>query len=254
MTESDRNAGPAAAHATEATDERTSHIAELEEENRILQQLAEYRSLVISRVAHELRTPLTSILGFTEILLSQEQLTPQQRNFCQRIQNSGQQLQNSVSQLSEIAHIEANNSQPHFEEFALEDLLSEVTTGSATQTRKRGLVINLNPAPELPLINSDRSQLRHAFRVVFDYVIGQSNDDAAIDVSVKQNGSVCDVLIDSETEDQSHAGSASLQSDLTLAVARHALQLMGAKLSENRSSQSLQVIIQLPIDSQLRTS
>jgi K+-sensing histidine kinase KdpD len=238
----------------EATDEQTSRVAALEEENQILQQLAAYRSAVISRVAHELRTPLTSILGFAEILLSQEQLTPQQRNFCQRIQNSGQQLQNSVSRLSEIAHIETCNSPPHLEEFALEDLLSEVANGSATQTRKRGLVTNLHPAPDLPLINSDRSRLRHAFRIVFDYVIGQTNNDAVIDVMMTQNGSACDVLLNSETNERIREGNPSLQTDLALAVAQHTLRLLGAKLSENRSAQSLQVTIQLPIDSQLRTS
>src|SRR5438034_2711888 len=80
--------------------------AELEEQNRKLRELFERRSASLSHLAHELRTPLTSILGFSEILLSQEQLSAAQRNFCERIQNSAHQLQNTLNQLSELSRVE----------------------------------------------------------------------------------------------------------------------------------------------------
>jgi signal transduction histidine kinase len=61
----------------------------------------------MAHFAHELRTPLTSILGFSEILLSQEKLTESQRNFCERIQNSAQQLQRTLEELAELARADA---------------------------------------------------------------------------------------------------------------------------------------------------
>ena len=88
------------ATSREALDER---IAALESENLKLRGLAEHHSASISHLTHELRTPLTSILGFAEIMLSQEKLTDAQRNFCERIQNSAQQLQRSLNQLSELS-------------------------------------------------------------------------------------------------------------------------------------------------------
>ncbi|HJZ80621.1 MAG TPA: histidine kinase dimerization/phospho-acceptor domain-containing protein [Pyrinomonadaceae bacterium] len=80
--------------------------AELEQQNRQLRELAERRSAALSHLAHELRTPLTSILGFAEILLSQEKLTDAQRNFCQRIQSSAHQLQNTLSAMTELSRAE----------------------------------------------------------------------------------------------------------------------------------------------------
>lgn len=80
--------------------------ADLKEQNRRLRELAEHRSASMAHLAHELRTPLTSIIGFSEILLTQEELTDAQRNFCQRIQNSAQQLQNSLVQLGELSRLE----------------------------------------------------------------------------------------------------------------------------------------------------
>lgn len=80
--------------------------AALKEQNRKLRELAEHRSASIAHLAHELRTPLTSIIGFAEILLTQEELTDAQRNFCQRIQNSAHQLQNNLTQLGELSRLE----------------------------------------------------------------------------------------------------------------------------------------------------
>jgi signal transduction histidine kinase len=78
----------------------------LKEQNRKLRELAEHRCASIAHLAHELRTPLTSIIGFAEILLTQEELTDPQRNFCQRIQNSAHQLQNNLTQLGELSRLE----------------------------------------------------------------------------------------------------------------------------------------------------
>lgn len=102
---------PSAASKNKQTQERSEfdalqkQIATLESENRKLRNLAEHRSASLSHLAHELRTPLTSILGFAEILLTQEKLTDAQRNFCERIQNSAQQLQRTLNQVAELSRV-----------------------------------------------------------------------------------------------------------------------------------------------------
>ncbi|HBB97932.1 MAG TPA: hypothetical protein DC054_21330 [Blastocatellia bacterium] len=78
-------------------------LEQLKEENRKLRDLAERRSATMAHLGHELRTPLTSILGFSEILLSQEELTDAQRNFCERIQNSAQQLQRTLNHMADLS-------------------------------------------------------------------------------------------------------------------------------------------------------
>lgn len=80
--------------------------AALKDQNRKLRELAEHRSASLAHLTHELRTPLTSIIGFAEILLTQEELTDAQRNFCERIQKSARQLQDNLSQLGELSRLE----------------------------------------------------------------------------------------------------------------------------------------------------
>ena len=100
------------AAATKRANSRRGHNtlevenSKLKRENQKLLDLSQWRSASIAHLAHELRTPLTSILGFSEILLSQEELTDAQRNFCERIQNSAQQLQRTLNDLAELSRSE----------------------------------------------------------------------------------------------------------------------------------------------------
>src|SRR5260370_36905067 len=138
----------------------------LAEENRKLKLLAEYRSAFLARLAHELRTPLTSILGFAEIMLSQEQLTEAQRNFCERIQNSAQQLQMNFNQLADLSRLEGGQSQVQPEEFSLEDALREACASVARQAQKQNRGLQSDPKPGLAPITYHRARLRqppHSF-------------------------------------------------------------------------------------------
>ena len=89
-----------------ANDNLANENARLKAQNRDLLDLTQWRSASIAHLAHELRTPLTSILGFSEIMLSQEELTDAQRNFCERIQNSAHQLQRTLNELAELSRVE----------------------------------------------------------------------------------------------------------------------------------------------------
>ena len=118
--------GVAASAATEPNSreelliaELRKRTAELEEANRELRRVSHYRSLFLARMSHELRTPLTSILGFTEILLDQEELTDTQRRFCQKVQDSGLQLQASLNQLVDLSRIEAGHTEVFLQEFSI---------------------------------------------------------------------------------------------------------------------------------------
>jgi signal transduction histidine kinase len=157
-----------------SADELQKQNAVLEQEVRKLKQMAEYRSAFLARLAHELRTPLTSILGFSEILLNQEELSESQRGFCERIQNSAQQLQGSLNQLSDLARLEAGQSEVQREEFALDDVLRESCAGLAGQAEKQNAELRWQSASDVPMIVSDRVKLRQVLYNFLAYAITRS--------------------------------------------------------------------------------
>jgi signal transduction histidine kinase len=232
-----------------SVDDLKGQVAGLKDENRILQQMAEYRSVTISRIAHELRTPLTSILGFAEIMLSQEQLSEPQRNFCERIQNSAQQLQTSLSRLADLSRLETSKTELLLEEFALEDLLNETSRAITTEAKRSGINLEIKPAPDLPRVVSDRGKLRQIFRMLLECAIARSEPGGRVVLTVEGADAGCVVRIEAET------GLAEAQvtnrfpgsNDLGLAIASHNLVLLGAKLTvTDRDSQGWEILIQLP--------
>jgi signal transduction histidine kinase len=229
--------------------------AVLEQEIRRLQQMAEYRSAFLARLAHELRTPLTAILGFSEILLNQEELSKVQRGFCERIQNSAHQLQGSLDQLSDLSRLEAGQSKLHREEFSLADLLRESCEGLARLAQKQNAELRWQAAEDLPMIVSDRGKLRQVLYNFLAYAITRSPsapvvvfaeaDEHGFLLKIEDEGeapadSTAFVEVDSSNR---RAGS----SEIGLALARQNLGLLGATLSfQNRQPRGLQVSIHLP--------
>src|SRR5262245_4968629 len=114
-------------------------IESLRNEIQELRRTGQYRSVFLSRLAHELRTPLTSILGFSEIMLSQEKLTDAQRGFCERIQSSAQQLQASLNQLSDLARLESGQTQLTSEEITIAETIIDVLPALARSAEKKRL-------------------------------------------------------------------------------------------------------------------
>ncbi|HYX41106.1 MAG TPA: HAMP domain-containing sensor histidine kinase, partial [Pyrinomonadaceae bacterium] len=114
----------------------------LEEANRELQRVGRYRSLFLARMTHELRTPLTSILGFAEILLEHEALTPTQRRFCEKIQGSGQQLHTSIRQLVDLSRLEAGYTELFLHDFSVRETLREACAAVGRLAQKQSVKLD----------------------------------------------------------------------------------------------------------------
>jgi len=259
-----RSRSNAVAHAAEndarviddaSVDDLRQRVAALEEEKQKLQQLVEYRSMFLSRLAHELRTPLTSILGFSEILISQERLTETQQGFCKRIQNSAQQLQLTLNQLADLARLESGRSKLQREEFSLEDLLRESCAALARQARKQDVRLSYEAPSELPPIVSDRIKLGQVVYNFIAYAIARSPEAAQVTIAAKEEARGFQIRI--EDEGELIADAARFEMDLTrgragcselgLAIAKQNVDLLGASLKiQNRPSRGLQISIFLP--------
>jgi signal transduction histidine kinase len=165
-------------------DELKKRTAELEEANRELRRVSHYRSLFLARMSHELRTPLTSILGFSEILLDQEELTDTQRRFCQKVQDSGLQLQASLNQLVDLSRIEAGQTEVFLQEFSLRETLRESCAAAARMAQKAQVKIEYELAPEISTIVTDQGKLRQILFNFIAWAVSRSPAGDAVKVSV----------------------------------------------------------------------
>src|SRR5205814_6851213 len=74
-------------------------LDELAQANMALYESNRLKSDFLATMSHELRTPLNSILGFSEVLLSSEQLNEKQQRWVRNIQSSGERLLNLINDI-----------------------------------------------------------------------------------------------------------------------------------------------------------
>lgn len=233
--------------------------AELEEANRELRRVSHYRSLFLARMSHELRTPLTSILGFSEILLDQEELTETQRRFCQKVQDSGFQLQASLNQLVDLSRIEAGQTEVFLQEFPLRETLRESVAAAGRMAHKQQVKIDYEVAPEITTVVSDQGKLR---QVIFNFIAwavsrspaGETvtvtvdiDDKSNLDIRVKDNGEALkdtSSVFDPEHSQTAHEPNIN---ELGIIIGRKLLQLMGGSLElQNGVPRGLEARINMP--------
>ena len=240
-------------------DELRKRTAELEEANRELRRVSHYRSLFLARMSHELRTPLTSILGFSEILLDQEELTATQRRFCQKVQDSGLQLQASLNQLVDLSRIEAGQTEVFVQEFSLRETLRESCAAAARMAQKQQVKIDYELAPEITTIVTDQGKLRQTLFNFIAWAVSRSpaGESVKVNVNIDAQGLLSIEVVDNgearadtaNVFDPEHAspGHEPNINELGIIIGRKLLELIGGRVSlENREPRGLAAIIQIP--------
>jgi len=257
------NAGAAATEQNSREElliaELRKRTAELEEANRELRRVSHYRSLFLARMSHELRTPLTSILGFTEILLDQEELTDTQRRFCQKVQDSGLQLQASLNQLVDLSRIEAGHTEVFLQEFSIRETLRESCAAAARMAQKQQVKIEYELAPEITTIVTDQGKLRQTLFNFIAWAVSRSPAGDAVKVDIESDGNemlLFKVIDNGETRsdlasvfDPEHdpANHEPNINELGIIIGRKLLELInGSVRLENLVPRGLQATIKIP--------
>jgi len=240
-------------------DELRKRTAELEEANRELRRVSHYRSLFLARMSHELRTPLTSILGFSEILLDQEELTDTQRRFCQKVQDSGLQLQASLNQLVDLSRIEAGQTEVFLQEFSLRETLRESCAAAARMAQKQQVKIDYELAPAITTIVTDQGKLRQTLFNFIAWAVSRSpaGESVKVNVDIDDQGLLSIKIVDNGEAradtasifDPEHAspGHEPNINELGIIIGRKLLELIGGRVGlENSEPRGLAVTIQIP--------
>ncbi len=146
---------------TERTKELETKAAELKDANIRLQEADRLKSVFLASMSHELRTPLNSIIGFTGVILQglSGEINEEQRKQLTMVRNSSHHLLSLISEILDIAKIEAGRVEPSLEEFELDLLVREVANSFAPVVSKKGLELEENVPKGITLF-SDRRRVK----------------------------------------------------------------------------------------------
>jgi two-component system sensor histidine kinase/response regulator len=126
-------------------------------------QLADRRkSDFLAAVSHELRTPLNAIIGFSAVLLDDPDhpLTPVQREDMQSIYSNGRFLLNLITDLLDLARIEAGHLKLDRSPVELAPLIDEVVDTVEGLRQEGDVRLLLDLPDDLPQVDADADRVR----------------------------------------------------------------------------------------------
>ena len=141
--------------------------AELDERADFLRRASELKSTFLSHVSHEFRTPLNSITALTDLLLGHVDgdLSAEQEKQVRFIRSSADDLYEMVSDLLDLAKVEAGRIDVKPTEFQLNDLLNALRgVLKPLLAANRSLEVVIEPADDIPAMYSDDAKVAQILR------------------------------------------------------------------------------------------
>ncbi|MDT4967361.1 MAG: hypothetical protein QOJ64_2098 [Acidobacteriota bacterium] len=154
---------------------------------RDVTRIKEYEKLksdMISLMSHELRTPITSINGFAEILMGDEGIPAESREFLGIINSESQRLSRMINTFLAVTQLEAADKQEVSKiPLRLDDVVRETLAGLQPTAKKKRIRLVEQPSSRLPPVAADRSLITQVVTNLVGNAIKYSPERTTVTVS-----------------------------------------------------------------------
>lgn len=139
-------------------------VTERKRYERSLQQANRAKSVFLANMSHEIRTPMNAILGFSQLMLRDPELTPRQGQYLGTINRSGEHLLALINDILEMSKIEAGRTTLNVSTFDLAALLKDLEMMFRVRTDEKQLAFSVEMVGAVPqYIVADINKLRQVF-------------------------------------------------------------------------------------------
>ena len=139
-------------------------VTERKRYEQSLQQANRAKSVFLANMSHEIRTPMNAILGFSQLMLRDQDLTPQQCQYLGTINRSGEHLLALINDILEMSKIEAGRTTLSLSTFDLSVLLKDLEMMFRVRTNEKKLAFSVEVIGDVPqYIVTDINKLRQVF-------------------------------------------------------------------------------------------
>ncbi len=139
-------------------------VTERKRYEQSLQQANRAKSVFLANMSHEIRTPMNAILGFSQLMLRDQDLTPRQSQYLGTINRSGEHLLALINDILEMSKIEAGRTTLNPSTFDLPVLLGDLEMMFRVRTDEKRLSLLVDTNSDVPrVIVTDINKLRQVF-------------------------------------------------------------------------------------------
>ena len=250
-------------------------ISERKEQERVLEETrAETdranaaKSRFLATMSHELRTPLNAIIGFSEMLLNEQQMmldAARRADYAKLINNSGHHLLAVVNDILDMSKIESGNFEITPEPFRPAQVIVNCCDLLALKAHEAGLDLVMRLPADLPDIVADKRALNQILINLLSNAVKFTERGGKITIAARAEGSAMLITVEDTgvgigADDLPRLGDPFFQArasydrrhdgtGLGLSIIKGLVALHGGDVDiESKLGQGTRVTVRLPID------
>lgn len=157
------------------------------------------KSEFLANMSHELRTPLNAILGFSEVIRSQvlgPVGVPKYVEYADDVHRSGEHLLEIISDILDVARIDAGQAELDEDEVAIEQLVESSLMLVRERAEAGELVVTVALSPNMPMLLCDRRKVKQIIINLLSNAVKFTQRDGVISVATWIDDQTGDAVIE----------------------------------------------------------
>jgi signal transduction histidine kinase/ActR/RegA family two-component response regulator len=119
-------------------------MTELEAQKFKAEESDKMKSAFLANMSHEIRTPMNGILGFAELLKSEEYLPEEQQQFVDIILQSGDRMLDTINNIIDVSKLESGAEQKQITVVNIKKIMTELQRFFTPEANQKGLELLFN--------------------------------------------------------------------------------------------------------------
>jgi two-component system, OmpR family, phosphate regulon sensor histidine kinase PhoR len=162
-----------------------------------MKEFEKLKSDMISLMSHELRTPLTSINGFAELLVIDDNIPAESREFLQIISNESQRMSRMIDTFLTVTQLERADKQEVTKiALRLDEVVNETVNVMQPIAKKKRIRLVEQSNGSIPPVSADKSLITQALTKLIDNAIRYSPERTTVTVSTVLEAEAVRVVVD----------------------------------------------------------